>query len=199
MKPGAALLCALLAQPAVAHDTHQPASPPPAAAGKALPLPLGGPFRLTDQHGNTRTEVDPEGRLQLLFFGYAACESICTVALPQMAGLAQRLRARGIAIRPIMITVDPERDSGAVMARVLDALDPDFLGLTGSTEALAASWRNFAVESAVVFTDPAGQPVYAHGSLLYLLDGEGKFLTLIPPVLSDNRAEEIIAGYAPQG
>ena len=170
-----------------------------AAAQEPLPLPLGGPFTLIDQHGRLRTEVDPDDRLQLVFFGYAACESICSVALPQMAHLTARLRARGIALRPVMVTVDPEQDTSQAMDRVLGALDPDFVGLTGSPEALAAAWRNFAIERTVVFTDPAGQPVYAHGSLLYLLDGQGKFLTLIPPVLSDDRAEEIIAGYAAQG
>ena len=195
----AALLSVLLATPALAHDTLPPPNPLPAVTGQALPLPLGGPFSLTDQHGNPRTEVDPEGRLQLLFFGYAACEAICTVALPQMAGLTQRLRARGIPIRPIMVTVDPERDTPQVMARVLGALDPDFVGLTGSPEALAATYRSFSVDNSVVFTNPSGQPVYAHGGLLYVLDGKGKFLTLIPPVLSDDRAEQIIAAFAPQG
>lgn len=195
----AVLLVASLATPAVAHDTRANEKPLPAPTGQALPLPLGGPFRLTDQHGRERTEVDPEGRLQLLFFGYAACESICTVALPQMAGLTARLRARGIALRPIMITVDPERDTAPAIRHALGPLAPDFLGLTGSPEALAAVYRQFAVERSVVLADAAGQPVYAHGSFLYLLDGQGKFLTIIPPVLSDDRAEEIIAAFAPQG
>lgn len=195
----AALIAVVLAHPALAHDTHPTAKPPPATAGQALPLPLGGAFRLTDQHGNSRTEVDPEGRLQLLFFGYAACESICTVALPQMATLTKRLRDQGIAIRPVMVTVDPENDTPEAMVRALAPLDADFVGLTGTPEALAAVYRSFAIESSVVFTDPAGQPVYAHGSLLYVLDGQGKFLTILPPILSDDRAAEIIAAFAVGG
>ena len=194
----ATLLAVLLATQVAAHDTH-PLEPPPAAMGQPLPLPLGGPFVLTDQHGNTRTEVDPEGRLQLLFFGYAACESICTVALPQMARLAQHLRGRGIAIRPVMITVDPENDTPQGMDRALAALDADFLGLTGTPEALAAVYRSFAIEHSVVFTDPAGQPVYAHGSFLYLLDGQGRLLSVLPPVLADDRLEGIIAAFAVRG
>jgi protein SCO1/2 len=158
-------------------------------------LPLGGPFRLTDQFGRERTEVDPDGRLQLLFFGYAACESICTVALPQMAALTARLRDQGIAIRPVMITVDPEHDSPEVLRRVLGDLDPDFLGLTGSPEALAAVYRNFAIENEVVLTDASGQPIYAHGSLFYVLGEKGDFLTIIPPILSDDRATEVIAAH----
>ena len=186
-------LLAVLAQPAQVHGTHT--GPLPVSTGIALPLPLGGPFTLTDQHGQTRTEADPEGQLQLLFFGYAACQSICTVALPQMAGLAGRLRARGIPLTPVMITVDPAHDTPEVMGAALGKLDPGFVGLTGSDTALNDAYATYAVENKVVFTDPAGQPVYAHGSLLYLLDGQGRFLTIIPPILSDERAEEIIAAF----
>lgn len=200
----AAVLAALLAAalPAWAHDgvAHDGAAAAAAAtAGLPLPLALGGPFRLIDQTGAVRTEADPDGHLQLLFFGYAACESICTVALPQMAAIAEGLAARGIALTPVMITVDPARDTPEAMAPVLAELHPDLIGLTGSDAALAAVWRAFSIERSVVFHDPAGAPVYAHGSLLYLLDGQGRFLTLIPPILSDARAIEIIAGFAPNG
>lgn len=194
----AALLLSAVAAATFAHDAAHGTPPLPAAEGLALPLALGGPFTLTDQHGQTRTEVDPDGRLQLLFFGYAHCEAICTVALPQMAGIVQGLRAQGIPVRPIMVTVDPDRDTLAVMAKALGELDPDFVGLTGSPKALAATYKAFSVENTVVFDDPAGNPVYAHGSLLYLLDGQGRFLTVIPPILSDERAAEIIAAFAPR-
>jgi protein SCO1 len=115
-----------------------------------------------------------------------------------MAGIVQDLRAKGLAVRPVMITVDPDRDSPEVMAAALEKLDPDFVGLTGSPQALEATYKAFSVENTVVFTDPAGNPVYAHGSLLYLLDGQGRFLTVIPPILSDERAAEIIAAFAPR-
>ncbi len=194
-----AAFLAVAALPALAHDAKPHANALPAATGVPLPLPLGGPFTLTDQHGQPRTEADPHGSLQLLFFGYANCESICTVALPQMAAIAARLRARDIALTPVMVTVDPLRDTPALMAEELGKLDPAFVGLTGNDSALAAVYASYAIENSVVFTDPAGQPVYAHGSLLYLLDGQGKFLTIIPPILSDERAEEIIAAFAPAG
>ena len=192
----AALAPCMVAATALAHDAPHPAPGLPPAEGVPLPFALGGPFTLTDQHGRTRTEADPDGRLQLLFFGYANCEAICTVALPQMAGIVQALRAQGIPVRPVMVTVDPEHDTPEVMTAALEKLDPDFVGLTGSPEALAATYKAFSVENSEVFTDPAGNPVYAHGSLLYLLDGQGRFLTVIPPILSDERATEIIAAFA---
>ena len=192
----AALATIALAAGAAAQDS--PAAPP-SGDGIALPLPFGGPFALTDQFGRTRSEADPDGRLQLLFFGYANCEAICTVALPHMAEVVQALRLRDIAVRPVMITVDPERDTPAVMAAALGKLDPDFVGLTGSPAALAEAYGRFAVESSVVFVTPEGKPVFAHGSLIYLLDGQGRFLTVIPPILSTDRAAEIVAGFAAAG
>jgi protein SCO1/2 len=168
----------------------------PAPAGLPLPLNLGGPFTLTDQHGETRTEADPQGRLQLLFFGYASCDSICSIALPQMAAIADGLAARGVALTPVMVTVDPARDTPQAMAPALARFHPDFVGLTGPDDALAAVWHAFSIERSVVFEDPAGGAVYAHGSLLYLLDGQGRFLTVIPPILSDDRVIDIVAGYA---
>jgi protein SCO1/2 len=193
MRRALALVAALAACPALADTAAAPASAP---AGLPLPLNLGGAFTLTDQHGAPRTEADPQGHLQLLFFGYAACDSICAVALPQMAAIADGLAARGVDLTPVMVTVDPARDTPQAMAPALARIHPDFVGLTGPDTALSAVWRAFSIERSVVFEDPAGGAVYAHGSLLYLLDGQGRFLTVIPPILSDDRVIDIVAGYA---
>jgi protein SCO1/2 len=187
----------LSACPALGETQRAPAQAG-ASVGLPLPLNLGGPFSLTDQFGRIRTQADPQGHLQLIFFGYANCESICMVALPQMATLAEALAARGVPLTPVMITVDPDRDTPGSMAAALAKLHPDFVGLTGPAPALAAAYKAFAIESSVVFTDPAGAPVYAHGSLLYLLDGKGRFLTVLPPILADETMIEIISGYAPK-
>ena len=66
------------------------ASPPPLPFGGAK---IGGDFTLEDQFGNTRTEQDFDGRHTLIFFGYANCEAICTVALPRMADAVDQLGA----------------------------------------------------------------------------------------------------------
>ena len=84
------LICAVAANAETAKV--QPAISPVAAAttggdnpplhGVPLPLKLGGSFSLIDQHGQPRTQVDPAGNLQLLFFGYANCREICSAVLP---------------------------------------------------------------------------------------------------------------------
>jgi protein SCO1 len=196
------LFCALLLAPmmAQAHDgvVHASDAEASAHAGEGLPLPfnLGGAFALTDQHGARRTQANPQGHLQLMFFGYANCQEICSVALPQMADIAHGLAAQGLPVTPVMVTVDPVRDTPALMGAALQKLHPDFVGLTGDDAALAHVYKLFSIDNELVFEDPASGPVYAHGSFLYLLDAEGAFLTVLPPILSTDRMIEIIAGYA---
>jgi protein SCO1 len=167
----------------------------PVLAQAPLPFALGGAFSLIDHEGLLRSEADPDGQPQLLFFGYAACEQICSVALPMMAEAARALEADGIAVTPVMITVDPERDTPEVMAERLRALHPGFVGLTGSREALAAAYAAFRVEHEVVYVDPFAGDVFAHGSFVYLLDAEGNFRTLFPPILAPERAVEIVRAH----
>ena len=196
-------LAALLAAPAAAHEGHRHAPPQveSAEAGEALPFPvaLGGPFALTDQHGAARTEAEPGGRLQLLFFGYAECRAICSVALPRMAEMASRAAEAGAPVVPVLVTVDPARDTPEAMRAALAPLHPDFVGLTGSEAALAAARAAFRVESEAVFEDPEHGPVLAHGSFIYLLDGAGRLLTLIPPIAEPAQGAEIIARHAAAG
>ncbi|NJM81395.1 MAG: SCO family protein [Tabrizicola sp.] len=173
----------------------------PAALADGLPFPvaIGGSFLLTDQFGETRSERDPAGHPQLLFFGYANCEAICSVALPQMAEIEAALDRKGIALTPVMITVDPARDTVKTLAEPLARLSPDFIGLTGEDAALASAYKAFSIENTVVFEDPAGGKIYAHGSFLYLLDSEGRLLTVLPPILSTERMVEVIEGYVTAG
>ncbi|MEM7614131.1 MAG: SCO family protein [Pseudomonadota bacterium] len=185
----AALAAVLLAGAAGASDI-------PAPQGLPLPFDFGGAFALTDHTGATRTQADPEGRMQLVFFGYANCEQICSVALPLMADVAYDLADRGLAVTPVMITVDPARDTVADIGPPLAEHHPDFVGLTGSEDELAPVYDLFAVEHKLVWTDPEYGPLYAHGSHIYLMDAAGAFLTLIPPILSPERATEIVAAYA---
>ena len=161
-----------------------------------LPIPLGGAYALTDQHGARRTESDPDGRLQLIFFGYASCQAICATALPRMAEMARLLGEAGVAAAPVMITIDPARDTPEAMAAALPKYGGGLIGLTGAEVDLAAARALFRVEREVAFVDPELGPVYAHGSMIYLMDADGGFLTFIPPILSLERGAEIAARYA---
>jgi len=166
----------------------------PALSGP-LPFEVGGDFELVDQYGTTRSQSDPDGRAQLLFFGYANCPGICSTTLPMMADVADILAAQGIVIRPVMITIDPERDAVGTLGAPMARLHGDFIGLTGSAAALARAYKAFSVEKALEFVDPERGPIYSHGSFVYLLDDQGEVLTLLPPVLHAERVASIVLGY----
>jgi protein SCO1/2 len=181
------------------HDRHgaADAAAPVATMTADSPFPgsIGGPFRLIDQTGAARREADPDGRVQLVFFGYATCPGICSHALPTLAALTDALAQAGAPATPVLITVDPARDTPEALAGAAAAIHPDLVALTGSAAELAAVRAAFQVESELVFVSPEHGEVYAHGSYIYVLDGEGRFLTLLPPILSVERMVEIVAGY----
>ena len=162
---------------------------------QGLPFLVGGDYALTNQHGEIYTQADPEGRKQLLFFGYAKCLQICSSVLPQMADITDALASDGHAITPIMITVDPTIDTVEAIGPALTAYHDDFVGLTGTDAELQVAYNAFSIEKEFLFEDPEYGPVYAHGSFMYLLDGDGTTLTLIPPVLSDDEIIAIISKY----
>lgn len=173
---------------------------PPALAQSPLPFDVGGAFALTAQTGEPRTQVNPEGHPQLLFFGYANCPGICTAALPLMADLYDNLSDQGITVSPLMITVDPARDTVKNMAPLLAEYHPAIVGLTGTKAQLDVAYKAFSVDHKLAYEDPEYGPVYTHGSLVYLLDASGKVLTLIPPVVDAQKATEIALKYiGPKG
>ncbi|MEM8822990.1 MAG: SCO family protein [Pseudomonadota bacterium] len=191
--PLSAMLLAAL--PLAAQETAQPTLNA-ALPDTLFPTNFGGSYKLTDHHGRMRTESDPDGNLQLVFFGYANCEAICTVALPIMSEMADTLRADGIETTPLVITVDPQADTVDNMGPALANYAPGLTGLTGSEEELAHVRDLFHVDREPLFVDPRGVTVWAHGSHIFVMDGEGMFLTLLPPVLTTERMVEIVKGYA---
>lgn len=167
----------------------------PALADSPFPLVKGGPFALVDQHGAARTQADPEGHAQLLFFGYANCPGICSAAMPLMANVVDAVARDGVALRPVMITVDPARDTVDTMTAPLAKFHRAFVGLTGPQDALDTAYAAFNVDHELAYEDPQHGLVYSHGSLIYLLDGAGDVLTVLPPVLDVRRATEITLKY----
>ena len=185
-----------LAAPALAHDGALHATPA-AMPEAALPFPveIQPRFALTDQGGHPVTQADFAGRPMAVFFGYASCQAICSAALPALAAALDLLGPDGAEIAPILITVDPARDTPAAMAESLPRYSPRLIGLTGSEAALAQARAAFQVEAAQVATSPDGAPIYAHGSFIYLVGRDGAVKTLLPPILSPERMAELMCKY----
>jgi len=201
----AGLIGSAYAHDGVHHATQEEAAKHNAeAAAKAPNTPgfpdvVGGEYHLVDHFGNERSSRDPAGHYQLIFFGYASCKAICSVALPRMAEAVDILEAKGIGVTPLLITVDPERDTQAAMRKALPDIHPQLIGLTGWRDALEAAYKAFSVEKKLVYIHPDEGPIYAHGTFIYLTGPDGAFKTLMPPVLGAERIAEIVASYAAGG
>ncbi|MEP3274790.1 MAG: SCO family protein [Stappiaceae bacterium] len=200
----AILLAALLtgansvaAHDGVEHATQEEALKHQLEGPNTLGFPdiKGGDYSLTDHNGLLRSSRDPEGQYQLLFFGYASCKAICSVALPRMAEAVDALKSKDFNVTPVLITVDPERDTVAAMKEAVKHIHPNLVGLTGTEEALAEAYKAFQVEKSLVYEHPTEGPIYAHGSFIYLLGPDGEFKTLFPPVLGSDRIAEVAVEY----
>lgn len=146
-------------------------------------------------HDQTRTQSDPDGHAQMLFFGYANCPGICSSAMPMLADITDKMAERGVALRRAMITVDPARDTVAEIVTPLVQIHADFIGLTGSETALQKAYASFSIEHELAYENPEYGAVYAHVSVIYLLDRSGDVLPLIPPVMDTGIATEIAWKY----
>ncbi|SFI68950.1 SCO family protein [Albimonas pacifica] len=167
------------------------------AMPEAAPLPfeIAPRFHLVDQTGREVTEADFAGRPYALFFGYVSCQSICSVVLPRIAGATNILLDAGLEVTPVVVTIDPARDTPQALAEALPQWHEKLVGLTGSEAELQAIRDAFQVQMEKVAELPDGSPVYAHGSFVYLVGADGKVLTLLPPIISPRRMAEVFASY----
>jgi protein SCO1 len=83
------------------------------SSGRAV---VGGPFELVTHHGKPFTNTDVAGRPYLVFFGFTHCPDICPTTLGELSVLMVDLGADADKFTPLMITVDPERDTTEVLA-----------------------------------------------------------------------------------
>src|SRR6266496_5848124 len=76
---------------------------------------IGGPFKLIDQNGQMVTDQDLKGRPFLVFFGFTHCPDVCPTTLFEVSEILRSLGPDADRARALFITVDPERDTPAVM------------------------------------------------------------------------------------
>ena len=145
---------------------------------------IGGPFSLTDQNGRTVTDRSFAGKYRIVYFGYTFCPDVCPVDVQTIgAGLKAfeaRDPAKAAGIVPIFITVDPERDTPAVIREFVGNFHPRRVGLTGSPEAIAATAKAYGVYFAKQKPGPGGGYIMDHSRQAYLMGRDGKPLALLP-------------------
>jgi protein SCO1/2 len=106
---------------------------------------FGRDFRLSDPAGTPRALADFRGKVVVLFFGYTQCPDACPTTLSELAAVMQKLGPDAARVQVLFVTIDPERDSGALLAQYVPAFNPAFLGLRGDAQATAEVAKEFKV------------------------------------------------------
>ncbi len=167
---GAFLLGLVLVFAVVVHFAGRSASPiGPAVAS------VGGPFQLEDQNGKPFTDRDMKGRPYLVFFGYTHCPDICPTTLFELSEVIKKLGPDADRAGAVFITVDPERDTPAVMKDYLSNFDPHLRGLTGDPAAVNAALKAYRVYAKKVPLKD-GDYTMDHTAIVYLMDKNGRFV-----------------------
>ncbi len=146
----------------------------PSPIGQAAAA-VGGPFHLEDQSGKVVTEQDMKGRPFLVFFGFTHCPDICPTTLFDMSQLLKQLGPDADRTGALFITVDPERDTAAVMKDYLSNFDPHLRGLTGDQAAINQAIREYRVYAKKVPLKD-GDYTMDHTAVVYLMDKSGNFV-----------------------
>jgi protein SCO1 len=150
---------------------------------------IGGPFNLVDQNGKAITDQDMKGKPFLVFFGYTHCPDICPATLFEVSEVLRALGEDADKTGALFITVDPERDTPAIVKDYLSSFDPHLVGATGDTKAIEAAEKAYRVYSKKV---PGEKDDYSmdHTALVYLMDKQGRF---VAPFKLNRKPEESAA------
>jgi protein SCO1/2 len=153
----------------------------PQAGGDRGGTNIGGPFTLVNTDGETTRSADFDGQYRLIYFGYTYCPDICPTTLVDMTRgleqLANTAPAKAKRIKPIFISVDPERDDVEAVNAYIENFHPRFAGLTGSPEQVKKAANAFHVYYEKVKKDrPAGEYLVNHSSYIYLLGPNGRYI-----------------------
>ena len=140
--------------------------------------PLMPRYLLMDVQGRAVTHEDFRGRFQLVSFGFVSCPDVCPTTLLEFKHVLELLGDKAPRLQPIFITVDPERDTRAVLRDYTAAFDPRILALTGSPELIRRAADSFRIQYEKVREPGAAPENYTmnHTAGMVLLDGQGRFV-----------------------
>jgi len=135
---------------------------------------FGRDFHLTDHTGKPRALADFRGKVVVIFFGYTQCPEECPTTLSRLAAAMKKLGPDAARVQVLLVTVDPERDTPAVLSQYVPAFDPTFLGLYGDAAATAEVAKEFKV---LYQKEPGPTPgTYSmdHSTGTFIFDTQGR-------------------------
>jgi protein SCO1 len=166
------LVLALAASCALA--ACKPVDKPSFVGADITGAPYARDFSLTDVDGQTRTLADFKGQVVVVFFGFTQCPDVCPSTLGELALVKQELGDAGRRVRPIFITVDPERDSAPILKAYMANFGADGVALRGTPEQTAAVAKEFKVFFANVPGKTPDSYTVDHTAASFLFDAQGR-------------------------
>ena len=172
------LVAVLLAAPQIACEPR--ATTPTFHATDITGASFARDFTLTDHNGQTRTLADFRGKLVAMFFGYTHCPDVCPTTMADLAAAIKSIGPDGNKVQVLFVTVDPERDTAALLKQYVPAFNPTFLGLHPTT----AQLKTLASEYKVVYQKNPGSDkgnyLMDHTAGTYIYDMQGRLRLLMP-------------------
>ena len=138
-------------------------------------ITIGGPFSLTGADGRPMTSAGFRGEWMLIYFGFNNCPDACPLALNNIANALRTLKGRAAdEVPPIFITVDPARDTPAVVGHYVSLFSRWLTGLTGTQaqiDQVEHEYRGYAAREPL----KGGGYTMTHSSIIYVMDNNGRF------------------------
>ena len=135
---------------------------------------FGHDFSLIDHNGMPRTLADYRGKAVVVFFGYTQCPDFCPTTLAELAEAMKRLGPDAERVQVLFVTVDPERDTPALLKNYVPAFDPRFIGLYGDADATARTAKEFKVVYQKRPGQTPGTYTMDHSAGTFIFDPNGK-------------------------
>lgn len=164
--------------------------------GGIVSASIGGPFELTSQSGERAGSEALKGAPSLVYFGFATCPDVCPMELAEVAAAVDILKdEHDLTVKPVFITVDPERDTPEKVGEYASFFHDEMLGLTGTPDEIAKTAKSFRVYYNRV-ADPDSPDGYTmdHSNIIYLLDRKAEYRTYFKG--SEATPESIADGVA---
>lgn len=131
-------------------------------------------FSLTDHNGQARTLADFKGKVVVIFFGYTQCPDVCPTSMTEMAQAKQLLGADGDKLQGLFVSVDPERDTQAIMKEYMASFDPSFLALYAAPNQLPEVAKSFRIYYKKVDGKTPTSYTMDHSAGSYVYDTQGR-------------------------
>jgi protein SCO1/2 len=135
---------------------------------------FGQSFNLTDHTGKPRTLADFKGKVVTLFFGYTHCPDVCPTTMVDLKQAMKLLGPRADEVQVLFVTLDPARDTQAVLAQFVPSFDKRFIGLRADEATTAATAATFKIYAKKVEAQGNGGYTLDHSAGMYVFDKSGK-------------------------